>query len=144
MTIRPMCIEDYGAVTALWNRTEGMGMNDHDDGRESIGRFLSRNPGFSFVVEQANGLIGAALCGHDGRRAAIYHLAVDQACRGQGIGRKLVQSCCRELHRQGILRVSIVAFTANEAGNAFWESIGFKHDEHLTMRRATVADQLGM
>ena len=142
MTIRPMRIEDYDAVTALWNRTEGMGMNEIDDSRESIERFLNRNPGLCFVAEQANAVAGAVLCGHDGRRAALYHLAVDPSCRGQGIGRQLVLSCCWGLHREGILKVSIVAYTANKVGNAFWESIGFKRDEHLVMRRSTVADQL--
>jgi len=144
MTIRLMGIEDYDAVTALWNRTEGMGMNPHDDSRERIGLFLARNPGLCFVAEQDGAVIGAVLCGHDGRRAAIYHLAVDERFRGQNIGRKLVASCCRELHRAGILKVSIVAYTDNEIGNAFWESVGFKHDDQLTMRRAAVADQINL
>ena len=44
MQIRTMQIEDYDAVFALWKSCSGMGLNDVDDSRSGIERFLQRNP----------------------------------------------------------------------------------------------------
>ena len=44
MEIRKMKLEDYSEVYALWMSCKGMGLNDLDDSREGIARFLERNP----------------------------------------------------------------------------------------------------
>ena len=36
-------------------------------------------------------VVGAVLCGHDGRRGFVYHLAVAERCRGVGIGRAVMR-----------------------------------------------------
>ena len=69
MTLRVMKTDDYDGALSLWSRTEGMRLNDYDDSREGIGRFLSRNPGTCFVAEEEGAIVGVLLCGHDGRRA---------------------------------------------------------------------------
>ena len=40
--IRQMTIRDYGAVIALWRGTPGMGLDDDNDSRLGIARFLKR------------------------------------------------------------------------------------------------------
>lgn len=40
MQIRTMQMEDYDAVFALWKSCSGMGLNDVDDSRSGIERFL--------------------------------------------------------------------------------------------------------
>ena len=67
MHIREMTIQDYDAVIALWQSVIGMGLSDSDS-REGIGRYLARNPGMSFAAWDGDLLVGAVLCGHDGRR----------------------------------------------------------------------------
>ena len=47
--IRPMTIEDYDSVMALWRNTDGIVLSDTDE-REPMERFLSRNPGLSHVA----------------------------------------------------------------------------------------------
>jgi len=42
MKIRLMTIEDYDAVYALWMSCKGMGLNDVDDSREGIDKYLQR------------------------------------------------------------------------------------------------------
>ena len=44
MTIRLMKIEDYDQVYQLWLSCRGMGLNNIDDSREGIDRYLKRNP----------------------------------------------------------------------------------------------------
>ncbi len=83
----PMTVADYEAVSALWRVTPGLGLGA-SDAREPIGRYLERNPGSSFVARIAGEVVGAVLCGHDGRRGYLHHLAVAVRCRGRGVGRQ--------------------------------------------------------
>ncbi|MEX0586364.1 MAG: hypothetical protein WD176_06955, partial [Pirellulales bacterium] len=73
--ISPMLATDYDEVVALWEATEGVGLNESDS-RENIARFLARNPGLSMVARVGGQIGGAVLCGHDGRRGYLHHLAV--------------------------------------------------------------------
>ena len=76
MTIRRMQIGDYDEVHALWLSCTGMGLNDLDDSRDGIRRFLERNPETCFVAEDEGKIVGVILAGSDGRRGYIYHTAV--------------------------------------------------------------------
>src|SRR6185369_8708029 len=82
---RAFKIDDYEAAVELWHRVEGVEVAEGDE-REDIAQFILRNPGLSLVATNDTKLIGAALCGHDGHRGHIYHLAVDPAYRGTGLG----------------------------------------------------------
>lgn len=137
-----MTIRDYESVYALWMSTEGMGLNNIDDSKSGIERFLYRNPKTCFVAEnEENGLIrGAILCGHDGRRGYIYHLAVNKADRGHGVGRDLVEKALYGLKREGISKVALVVFDKNNVGNSFWESVGFSKREDLVYRNQALVD----
>ena len=66
--IRPMTIEDYDDVYALWMTIHGFGIRSIDDSREGIARFLERNPDTCFVAEAESQILGAILTGNDGRR----------------------------------------------------------------------------
>ena len=121
MNILGMRIDDYDQVYALWLSCPGMGLNDLDDSREGIARYLDRNPSTCFVAEDQNMIIGVILSGHDGRRGHICHTAVSPDFQRQGIGRKLAEAALRSLKEQNIHKVNLVVFVRNEAGNAFWE-----------------------
>ena len=112
----------------------GMGLNTIDDSREGIIRYLERNPNTCFVDEQEGTITGAILAGHDGRRGYIYHTAVNPAYRRQGIGTALVNAALHALANEGIIKVALVAFSRNDAGNAFWERLGFTARGDLTYR----------
>ena len=90
--IREFTIEDYEPVYALWKASEGIDLSDADS-KEGIKHFLEHNPGLSFIAVQDKQVVGAALCGHDGRRGYIHHLAVAKSHRRQGIGKSLVGRC---------------------------------------------------
>ena len=149
MTIRAMTMDDYPAVYALWNACLSSA-RDADDSREAVERFLRRNPGTSVVAveddEQENPrlqkrsdgappqVVGSILCGHDGRRAGLYHVAVSPAHRRRGVGQAMVQACLAALRAEGIHKCALVAFTKNEGGNAFWKAMGFTRREDLFYR----------
>lgn len=134
MTIRTMNISDYEKVYALWMSCKNMGFNNLDDSREGIERFLNRNPNTSFVVEENDIIIGIVLAGHDGRRGYIYHMAVNEDYRKQGIGKQLVERSLSALREEGINKVALLVFNRNEIGNAFWDKQGFIAREDVTYR----------
>ena len=124
MHIVEFTIKDYQKVIALWKSCEGIGLSSADS-KDSIKAYLKRNAGMSFVARYNNNIIGAVLCGHDGRRGYIHHLAVYADYRNQGIGRSLVEKCISALHSIGIQKCHLFIFSSNENGIRFWEKIGW-------------------
>jgi len=122
---REFTIEDYDATLELWRRVEGLDVAEGDD-RETISRFLKRNHGLSRVATDGSRIIGAALCGHDGRRGYIYHLAVDPAYHGRGIGKQLMNECLKGLKRAGLQRANILVAKDNPRGRDFWRRNGWE------------------
>ena len=123
--IRVMTMDDFEAVHALWMEIHGFGIRSIDDSREGVERFLKRNPTTSVVAEQNGRIVGAILCGHDGRRGCLYHVCVDEAYRRHGIGKDMVVYAMKALQDEKINKVSLIAFTQNDIGNAFWNTIGW-------------------
>lgn len=138
LTVRAMAATDYEKVSALWAASAGLGKTAADDSPEAIARFLERNPGLSQVVEIGGDIIGALLCGHDGRRASIYHAAAHASYRGLGIGKVLVGAALRALKEVNIRKVSVTVFESNTQGDAFWAEEGFTRRDDLIFRNRTV------
>ena len=134
LRVRKMVPEDYGNVYALWMSCTGMGLNDLDDSEEGIRRYLERNPDTCFVAEEESAIVGVILSGHDGRRGYIYHTAVAPARQRQGIGARLVGAAVTAMRSAGINKAALVVFGRNEAGNAFWERMGFTVREDILYR----------
>lgn len=131
MLIRTMTIEDFDEVHALWMHIKGFGIRSIDDSREGISRFLKRNPTTSVVAVVDDKIVGAILCGHDGRRGCMYHVCVAEDYRCHGIGKAMVVRCMQELKKEEVNNVSLIAFTQNDGGNAFWNTIGWTKREDL-------------
>lgn len=142
MNIRLMTTNDYDAVHALWLATPGMGLNDIDDSREGIGKFLARNPATCFVADNGGEIVGIILSGHDGRRGFVYHLAVAEAMQRQGIATRLVAAALQALAAEGIAKVALVVFRHNAKGNAFWEKQNFVERDDLSYRNRALREMV--
>lgn len=129
--IRAMVIEDYEEVRSLWMTIRGFGIRSVDDSREGVEAFLKRNPGMSVVAIEDGKVAGSILCGHDGRRGCLYHVCVAEKYRMRGIGKAMVVFCMNALKEAHINKVSLIAFTRNDIGNAFWKQIGWTKREDL-------------
>lgn len=138
--IRPMTADDYDAVLALWRSTPGVGVGVGDD-RESLAGYFARNPGLSLVAVRGEALVGAVLCGHDGRRGSIEHLAVLPSERGRGLGRELVRRCLAGLAGAGIGKCNIVVYGSNGDGLAFWRAAGWSTREDLVLMQRTTSPE---
>ena len=111
-----------------------MGLNDLDDSKEGVARFLQRNPQTCLVAVENQIIIGVILVGSDGRRAYIYHTAVHPNYRRRGIARQLVETVLTVLDELKIHKVALVVFKRNTEGNRFWEKLGFSVREDLIYR----------
>jgi ribosomal protein S18 acetylase RimI-like enzyme len=130
ITYRIATIDDYDQMMKLWSSSGGVGLSKTDS-KENITRYMARNPGLSFVAFDADQLIGAALCGHDGRRGFIHHLAVMETYRHQGIGGALANKCLDALKADGIDKCHLFVFAINFEAQAFWKEIGWTHRTDL-------------
>ncbi len=138
LDVREMRGDDYTEVLALWQSCEGIGLSDSDS-REAIAAYLARNPGMSSVARQPDGrLVGAVLCGDDGRRGYLHHLAVPPDSRGRGIGSALLARCFERLAARGIPKCNVFLFADNEAGREFWQHGGWSSRPDLEILQKLV------
>jgi ribosomal protein S18 acetylase RimI-like enzyme len=125
VTIRPFVSDDYDGALALWSAENGIEICE-GDARDEIEEYFERNPGLSRVAEMDGRIVGAALCGHDGRRGWIYHLAVAETCRGKGVGKLLLDDCLQGLREAGLKRAIILVAGDNPTGHQFWLRNGWE------------------
>ena len=118
-------MSDYADAIALWRATPGIGLSDADT-PDGIAAYLARNPGMSFVARVEGRLAGAVLCGTDGRRGYLHHLAVHPDFRRQGIGTALVDACLEALKEAGIHKCHLFVISDNSEGQVFWARVGWK------------------
>jgi len=123
-TIRLMKIEDYPRVNELWRETEGLSLEESDS-KEAIAIYLQRNRGFCFVACNGDQIIGTILCGHEGRRGILRHLAVRKDYRQAGIAKMLIERCLSALARAGIKKCNLFVLNTNVEGRSFWEHMGW-------------------
>ncbi len=123
--IRAMVAADYPRAVDLWQRTKGIGLNESDT-ESAIGAFLERNPELSALATTPTGdVIGVVLCGHDGRRGYLHHLAVARSHRGGGVARSLIEFCFARLADANIPKCNIFVYRENEDGVGFWRHNGW-------------------
>jgi ribosomal protein S18 acetylase RimI-like enzyme len=130
MLIEEMTLANFEAVRDLLASTPGISLRSAD-GRDSIARYLERNPGLSFVAREDGRIVGCAMSGHDGRRGYLQHLAVAPEMRRRGIGAALVERCIESLHRAGIDKTHIEVFTGNQLAHHFWTRAGWKKRDDI-------------
>ena len=129
ITIRPMTIEDYDEVYAMWLITSRRALSTADE-RGQIERYLKRNEGLSQVAVVDGKIVGTVLAGHDGRRGFIHHMAVLPEYRRRHIGHALAEKAIEKIKSEGIEKTHIFCYRDNETGQKFWRDFGFvKRDD---------------
>ena len=125
-----MTISDYDEVFAMWQITTKRALSNADS-RENIAFYLDRNPGMSQVAVADGKIIGTVLCGHDGRRGFIHHMAVMPECRRHQIGMRLAKRAVESLHDAGIAKTHIFCYTDNIQGQSFWKAMGWERRDDV-------------
>jgi len=134
MEIREFEIKNYEEVLDLWESSEGVDLDKDIDTRDRTAMYLQRNPGLSFLAWKNNKIVGAVLCGHDGRRGYLHHLAVEKDSRDKGIGAALVEKSLNRLRSMGIGKCHLFVSDNNVDGKDFWERVGWEERSELKIR----------
>jgi ribosomal protein S18 acetylase RimI-like enzyme len=132
MNIREMKIDDYDDIISMFQETPGVTVREADS-KNATETYLKRNPGLSFVATVDSRVIGCVMCGHDGRRGYLQHLAVMAGNRKQGVGEKLFTACIDALQEIGINKTHIFVFKTNDLANKYWVNKGWNLREDINM-----------
>lgn len=98
--------------------------------------YLQRTPRAIVSVAERDGVVVghavALIHRHRGNvTGRLYSLAVDPSCRGQGIGRDLLNDAIAQLAQRGVTRVVLEVDRSNRAALALYERSGFSPTEIL-------------
>ena len=98
-----------------------MGRSDTD---AEITKKLRRDPELFLVAEVDGEIIGAVIGGYDGRRGLVYHLAVSEDHRQQGVGKALMDQLEELLIAKGCIR-SYLLITKDNPAIEFYKKQGW-------------------
>jgi len=117
---------DYDAVLALW-KSIGPGVNiSPSDTREEIAKKLQRDPDLFLVAEENGKIIGTVLGGYDGRRGLVYHLAVAESYRGNGLGTALMTELESRFKAKGCYKYYLLVTPDNLGVMDFYRRMGWE------------------
>jgi ribosomal protein S18 acetylase RimI-like enzyme len=128
--IRQMTINDYDELLRLWEDTPYIGISEADS-KENLERFLKKNPCFNIVCQIDNKIVATVLCGCDGRRGYLYHVAVEYSYRLRGIGLEMVNEVLNRLRTEGIDKCHLFVFSDNIAAQDFWSNTQWEQRDDL-------------
>ncbi len=124
--------QDYSAVVDLWsNAGDGVHIR-RSDAPEEMEKKLQRDPDLFLVAEMDGKIVGTVMGGFDGRRGMMYHLAVSQSFRKQGIASQLVDELERRLRLKGCIRYYLLVTRDNDPAIQFYEKRGWERMELFT------------
>ena len=134
MHLREFDLErDYQAAIRLWE-TAGAGIHvSASDQRDELAKKLQRDPDLFLVAEADQRLIGTVLGGFDGRRGLVYHLAVDAAWRGRGVGSALMNELEKRLVERGCHKAYLMVDGEYPQVKGFYEARGWAVMDVLAM-----------
>lgn len=117
---------DYASTLKLWESIE-TGMNvGRSDTPSEIQKKLERDPDLFLVAELDEKIIGTVIGGYDGRRGMIYHLAVHQSVRKQGVGDLLLSEVEKRLQAKGCIKCYLLVFDDNMDAIQFYKNRGWR------------------
>lgn len=139
--IRPMKIEDYDAVIALWQRA-GLPFEPHGrDSRQALAQQIKSSGHLMFVAEADGQIIGTVFGSHDGRKGWINRLAVDPRYRRRGLAQRLVQRAEDALAREGLIIVAALVEAPNAPSLELFRKLSYEERRDIIYFRKFLRDR---
>lgn len=138
MNVRHFDEADRGSVIALWKAC-GLtrAWNDPD---ADIDHKLTLDDGGFFVAATNGQLVASVMAGYDGHRGWINYLAVDPSCRGDGVGRLVMDHAEQHLIASGCPKINLQIRAESSGAIQFYERLGFAVDDVVSMGKRLVQD----
>jgi ribosomal protein S18 acetylase RimI-like enzyme len=138
LEIRPFAPADEARVVELW-RDCGLVVSWNDP-RKDIARKLQVQADL-FLVGVADGwILATVMAGYEGHRGWINYLAVDPAYQRQGIATRMMAAAEARLRAVGCPKINLQVRTANTGVIDFYQKIGFKLDDVVSLGKRLEAD----
>lgn len=138
MLIREYQSSDEASLIGLWERCQLT--RPWNDPRKDISRKLNGQPNWLLVGLVDDEIVASVMVGYDGHRGWINYLAVDPACRRQGLGRLLMQDVERRLLALGCPKINLQVRIDNSQAIGFYESIGYTQDAVVSFGKRLIPD----
>lgn len=139
MQIRPFQIADESALVDLWSQCELI--RPVNDPAKDIRRKLAVNPEWFLVGALDDRIIASVMAGYDGHRGWINYLAVHPEYRLRGYGRQIMAEAERLLRAAGCPKINLQVRTNNRAVIAFYERIGYRVDDVVSLGKRLEHDE---
>ena len=136
--IRPFTLSDKEAVVEVW-RACGL-THPNNDPHQDIARKMKVDPEMFLVCEIDGKIIGTVMVGYEGHRGWINYLGVLPEYQGQGLGRELMDRAEAMLVERGCAKINLQIRATNTRVIQFYEGIGFKVDEVMSMGKRLEID----
>jgi ribosomal protein S18 acetylase RimI-like enzyme len=136
--IRAFDEADADDVVRLWSDC-GL-VRAWNDPRKDIARKLAVQRDLFLVGVDGGRIVAAVMAGYDGHRGWINYLAVDPACRRQGIARRLIDAVEERLRRIGCAKINLQIRRDNLDAIAFYRRVGFSEDAVVSMGKRLERD----
>jgi ribosomal protein S18 acetylase RimI-like enzyme len=132
MKIRPFQEPDRAGVTALWGEVFP-DPAPHNHPPRVIDQKLTLQRELFFVAEADGTVVGTVMAGYDGHRGWLYTVAVCPRHRRRGLGAALVRHAEAALRALGTLKINLQVRTSNAGVVAFYETLGYRVEELISM-----------
>ena len=105
-----------------------------------IERVLKVYPELFFVGLIDNAVVATVMGGYDGHRGWIYYLGVLPEYRRRGYATKMMDTVTAKLRDIGCPKINIQVRGENVEALSFYENIGYKTEERVSMGKRLVED----
>jgi len=136
--IRPFTLPDTEAVVSLWQET-GL-TRSWNNPYQDINRKLAVQPELFLVADDEGEVVGTVMAGYDGHRGWLYYLASAPARRGEGIGRRLVETAEERLREMGCPKVQLMVRPENGGVHEFYAALGYEPFDTWNTGKRLIAD----
>lgn len=129
--LKRMTVEGFDGIAIDQNVERALGVVGNHDWRWRKARHVDEdfeaNPAGAFVAEEDGKVIGyiSTRIDREASKGRIPNLAVDNAARGRGIGRKLIEHALDYFRREGMAFAMIETMANNPVGQHLYPSCGF-------------------
>ena len=140
MEIRPFISSDEDSVVQLWKDC-GLVVPWNDPHRDIQRKLQVKADGF--LVSLLNGqIVATVMAGYEGHRGWINYLAVHPRYRHKGIGRRMMEAAEEYLQTLGCPKINLQVRGSNTEVIEFYQKIGFKKDEVLSLGKRLEPDEV--
>jgi len=139
MIIRPYSPTDKSVVVELWRKCSLL--RSWNNPKQDIECKLRVNPELFLVSLIDDKVVATVMGGYEGHRGWVNYLAVDPAYQRRGLGRRIMEAVEERILAMGCPKINLQIRTGNLVAVKFYESIGYKMDEVVSMGKRLVEDE---